>query len=112
MDRGSAGSQGRKPHAEYRRLHRDGTANLVGVARGAEVSLPNPLPRPPGELERLSAVWRPPRGIRILSAVNNTHIGLSYIGAALLFLILGGILALIMRAQLALPGNDLVDHDT
>jgi cytochrome c oxidase subunit I+III len=76
------------------------------------VSLPNPLPRPPGELERLSAVWRPPRGIRILSAVNNTHIGLFYIGAALLFLILGGILALIMRAQLALPGNDLVDHDT
>ena len=38
-------------------------------------------------------------------------VGLWYIGAALLFLILGGILALVMRVQLAVPQNDLVDHD-
>ncbi|HEX6637613.1 MAG TPA: cbb3-type cytochrome c oxidase subunit I, partial [Steroidobacteraceae bacterium] len=75
-------------------------------------SLPNDLPRPPDELERLEAVWRPPRGWRLLSAVNNTWIGLMYIGAAILFLVLGGILALIMRTQLAVPDNDLVDYDT
>jgi cytochrome c oxidase subunit I+III len=65
-----------------------------------------------GEREQLDAVWRPPRGWRLLSAVNNTYIGLMYIGAALLFLVLGGILALIMRAQLAVPDNDLVSYDT
>ena len=76
------------------------------------MKLPNPLPRPAGELAALSAVWQQPRGIRILTAVNNTYIGLFYVGAALLFLVLAGILALLMRAQLALPGNDFIDHDT
>ena len=74
--------------------------------------LPNPLPRPPDELERLAAVWAPPPGWRIFSAVNNTYIGLMYIGAALLFLVLGGALALLMRTQLAVPDNDFVDFDT
>jgi cytochrome c oxidase subunit I+III len=75
------------------------------------MSLPNPLPRPEGELEALSAVWRRPRGIRALTVVNNTYIGLMYIGAALLFLVLGGVLALLMRTQLAVPGNDFIGHD-
>ncbi len=74
--------------------------------------LPNDLPRPPNELEQLRAVWRAPRGWRLLSVVNNTYIGLLYIGAALLFLVLGGVLALIMRTQLAVPDNDLVSYDT
>lgn len=73
--------------------------------------LPNELPRPPGELERLQKVWKRDHGLRVLTQVNNTVIGLWYIGAALLFLVLGGILALIMRMQLAVPGNDLVGHD-
>src|ERR1041384_4521470 len=73
---------------------------------------PNPLPRPPGELEQLEKVWEVPKGWRLFSAVNNTQIGLFYIGAALLFLILGGVLALVMRMQLAVPDNDLVDYDT
>ncbi|HEX7113547.1 MAG TPA: cbb3-type cytochrome c oxidase subunit I [Steroidobacter sp.] len=73
--------------------------------------LPNELPRPPGELEELEQRWQPPKGWRILSAVNNTYVGLFYISAALLFLILGGVLALIMRTQLAVSENTLVDHD-
>lgn len=80
-------------------------------ARDPARALPNPLPRPPDELERLEKVWEPPKGWRLLSAVNNTWIGLFYIGAALLFLVLGGILALVMRTQLAVPENDLVDYD-
>ena len=76
------------------------------------MKLPNTLPRPAGELDALSAVWQQPRGIRILTAVNNTYIGLFYVGAALLFLVLAGILALLMRTQLALPGNDFIGHDT
>jgi cytochrome c oxidase subunit I+III len=73
--------------------------------------LPNALPRPPEELARLQEVWDKPRGWRALTQVNNTAIGLWYIGAALLFMILGGILALIMRTQLAVPENTLVTHD-
>ena len=48
-------------------------------------NLPNPLPRPEGELEELERVWKQPTGWRIFSAVNNTWIGLAYIGTALLF---------------------------
>ncbi|MDY6945813.1 MAG: cbb3-type cytochrome c oxidase subunit I [Pseudomonadota bacterium] len=83
----------------------------VSSAPQVPPALPNTLPRPAGELERLQAAWKPERGWRVLTQVNNTVIGLWYIGAALLFLVLGGILALIMRMQLAVPGNDLVDHD-
>ncbi len=74
-------------------------------------ALPNPLPRPAGELERLEEVWESPRGWRAITDVNNTAIGLWYIGAAMLFLVLGGILALIMRVQLAQPEGTLVDYD-
>ncbi|WP_129645394.1 cytochrome c oxidase subunit I [Peristeroidobacter agariperforans] len=77
----------------------------------ASPELPNSLPRPTGEFDRLRAVWERPKGWRVLTQVNNTAIGLWYIGAALLFLVLGGILALIMRTQLAVPGNNLVDAD-
>ena len=62
------------------------------------------LPRPAGELEALERAWEPPKGWRLLSAVNNTHIGVFYIATALLFFVLAGVLALLMRAQLALPG--------
>lgn len=75
-------------------------------------ALPNPTPRPPRELQQLEAAWRPPRGWRLLSSVNNTHIGLFYIGTALVFFLLAGLLALAMRAQLAVPGNSLLDADT
>ena len=67
--------------------------------------LPGSLPRPAGELARLERAWAPPRGWRLLSAVNNTHIGLFYIGTALLFFVLAGVLGLMIRAQLAVPGN-------
>jgi cytochrome c oxidase subunit I+III len=74
--------------------------------------LPNPLPRPAGELEALERAWELPKGWRYPAIVNNTHVGLWYVAAALLFLVLGGILALLMRAQLAVPNNDLVDYHT
>ena len=75
-------------------------------------TLPSALPRPPGEREALERAWRAPRGWRLLSAVNNTHVGAFYIAAAMLFFVLAGVLALLMRAQLALPDNDLVSPAT
>ena len=79
----------------------------VRVKGGAE-SLPNSLPRPPDELQKLRDAWRTPRGWRVLTTVNNTNIGLAYIATALLFFVLAGVLALLMRAQLALPENALL----
>jgi cytochrome c oxidase subunit I+III len=71
-------------------------------------ALPNPVPRPPEELEELKRVWALPRGIRLLTEYNNTFIGGLYVATAFLFFVLAGILALVMRAQLAVPENDLV----
>jgi cytochrome c oxidase subunit I+III len=70
--------------------------------------LPSPLPRPPGELEQLRALWNPPRGLRFITAINNNYVGVFYVGAAFLFFVLAGILALLMRMQLAVPNNDFI----
>ncbi len=76
------------------------------------VPYPNPLPRPKGELDQLRAVWAVPKKWRVLSAVNNTVIGHFYIGTALLFFLLAGVLALLMRAQLAVPSNTFLSQET
>jgi cytochrome c oxidase subunit I+III len=75
-------------------------------------NLPSRTPRPQGEHEHLKKLWTPPSGLRFLTVVNNTYIGLFYVGTALLFFLLAGILALIMRTQLAVPENDLVGYQT
>lgn len=77
-----------------------------------EDGLPNRLPRPAGELEALRRAWEPPKGWRRFTAVNNTQIGLLYLATALVFFVGAGVLALVMRAQLALPGNTLVSAGT
>jgi cytochrome c oxidase subunit I+III len=73
--------------------------------------LPNPLPRPVGELAALERAWEGPRGWRFPTEVNNTWIGVLYLGTALLFFVLAGLLALVMRAQLSVAENDLIGHD-
>jgi cytochrome c oxidase subunit I+III len=74
-------------------------------------ALPNDAPRPPGEKDELKRVWATPKGWRIVTAVNNTVIGLFYIGAAFLFFLLAGVVALVMRTQLAVGDNDFVGQD-
>jgi cytochrome c oxidase subunit I+III len=54
---------------------------------------------------RLREVWRTPTGWRYWSAVNNTVVGLWYTVTAFAFFIFGGVLALLMRIQLAVPEN-------
>ena len=71
----------------------------------ASPALPNPGPRPAGELEELRRLWLPPGGWRALTRINNNYIGVYYVGAAFLFFVLAGILALLMRTQLAVPDN-------
>src|SRR5512145_1256258 len=70
--------------------------------------LPNALPRPAGELETLKRVWRAPAGLRFITVINNSYVGVMYVGAAFLFFVLAGVLALLMRAQLAVPANDRI----
>ncbi len=76
------------------------------------MSTPNRLPRPEGEFERLERAWRKPGGWRALTAVNNTRIGRLYLATAFGFFLFAGALALAMRLQLAVPGNDLLQAGT
>ncbi len=73
-------------------------------------TFPDPLDRPAGELEQLRRAWRRPRGWHAITEVNNNFIGLLYLGTAMLFFLLAGVLALMMRTQLAVPDNDLIGH--
>jgi cytochrome c oxidase subunit I+III len=71
---------------------------------------------PPEELqraqeERLLRVWESPPGWRYWSSVNNTDVGLWYVGTTFLFFLFAGVLALLMRLQLAAPGNDVLSAE-
>ncbi|RAK52188.1 cytochrome c oxidase subunit I [Phenylobacterium deserti] len=68
--------------------------------------------RPAGELEELQRVWCAPKGWGYLAVVNNNYVGLYYVGAAFLFFLLAGALALVMRVQLALPLNGILPQET
>jgi heme/copper-type cytochrome/quinol oxidase subunit 2 len=112
--------QARQPNAELRDALASGAAGCSRVSRavamtgesGFDASLYNRFPtegeRPPGERERLEAVWRPPNGWRRLTAVNNSYIGFYYLATAFLFFILAGVLALVMRVQLAAPAQSIL----
>jgi cytochrome c oxidase subunit I+III len=72
---------------------------------------PGPPPAPAirrAQEERLLAAWTPPAGWRYFSEVNNMRVGPWYVGAAGVFFLFGGVLALLMRIQLALPNNDFL----
>jgi cytochrome c oxidase subunit I+III len=60
---------------------------------------------------RLLRAWKTPTGWRYWSAVNNSEVGLWYTAATFFFLLFGGVLALLMRIQLAVPGNDFLSPE-
>ena len=84
----------------------------TGFDPGLYERFPTKGPRPDGELEALEQVWCRPKGWQWISAINNNFIGVYYLGAAMLFFLLAGALALLMRTQLALPLNGLLDQET
>jgi cytochrome c oxidase subunit I+III len=61
--------------------------------------------------EQLRAVWENPSGWRYWTSVNNYQIGLWYGATAFAFMLFAGLLALLVRAQLAVPENDLISPD-
>jgi cytochrome c oxidase subunit I+III len=73
---------------------------------------PTSEPRPADELPELERVWRAPKGWGLLTVVNNNYVGMFYVGAAFLFFVLAGVLALVMRVQLALPLQGVLPQET
>ena len=61
---------------------------------------------------RLQAVWEVAKGWRYWLSVNNSQVGVWYTLTAFAFFLFAGVLALLMRVQLALPGNDFLSPDT
>ena len=64
------------------------------------------------QTRRLRAAWSPPRGWRYWTEVNNTEVGLWYTATSFAFMLFAGVLALIVRAQLAVPDAGLVSATT
>ncbi|MCP1677197.1 cytochrome c oxidase subunit I+III [Natronocella acetinitrilica] len=61
--------------------------------------------------QRFDRVWANPPGWRTLSAVNHTTIGLRFIVTGVVFFLIAGVMAMLMRTQLALPEQDIVSAD-
>jgi cytochrome c oxidase subunit I+III len=68
--------------------------------------------RPAGELEALEQVWCAPKGWQWITAINNNFVGVYYVGAAMLFFVLAGALAVLMRTQLAVPMSGFLPQET
>lgn len=61
--------------------------------------------------ERLLATWETPRGWRYWSSFNNSDVGLWYTAMAFVFFLFAGVLALLMRIQLAVPDNTFLSAE-
>ena len=72
---------------------------------------PTKGPRPKGELAGLKKAWRAPPGLRLLTEVSNNYVGLWYILTAFAFFFGAGVLALVMRVQLATPLAGVVPQE-
>jgi len=71
-----------------------------------------PTALPPAEHEVLARTWSTPRGLwGFLTTVDAKEIGKRYVATGLVFFILGGLLAAVMRAQLARPESGLISPD-
>jgi cytochrome c oxidase subunit I+III len=83
----------------------------------AAVGDAEPLSHPPSlelqqeQAERLLHTWKTPEGWRYWSSVNNTDIGLWYTAMSFIFFLFGGVLALLMRVQLAKASNDFLSAE-
>ncbi|MEQ8598693.1 MAG: cytochrome c oxidase subunit I [Devosia sp.] len=55
--------------------------------------------------KQLDAIWRTPPGLARLSSVNHTILGKRFMALALLFFAIGGLLSMLIRAQLATPNS-------
>src|SRR5215213_2643350 len=66
----------------------------------------------PDGQERLTRAWAMPSRWGVLTEPNNTWIGRLYIATGFLFFLGAGVLAVLMRIQLATPNNTFLDYST
>ena len=60
------------------------------------------------QIDEFTQTWTDPSGVAALSAVNNQPLGKRFMITAFAFFLVGGILALLMRVQLAVSENDFL----
>src|SRR5690606_37021453 len=111
LDRTPARGQARGLDAALRHAAAGRGAGDRDLARGTAVSTPAHPHHDPAA-GRLHRAWQAPTGWRYWSAVNNSIVGRWYTAAAIAFFLFAGVLALLMRVQLAFPGNAFLDADT
>jgi cytochrome c oxidase subunit I+III len=58
----------------------------------------------------LEPLWSAPRSrLGFLAATNHTTVGLRFMGTAIVFFLIGGVLAMLIRAQLSTPNSQFLD---
>ncbi|MGR4069427.1 cytochrome c oxidase subunit I [Billgrantia sp. C5P2] len=62
--------------------------------------------------EGMARVWANPPGLGALTVVNHTSVGLRFMVTGAIFFLIGGLLAMLIRTQLAFPDNDFMSHET
>jgi cytochrome c oxidase subunit I+III len=82
-----------------------------GAAAVEHPAEPAPVDVQRAQADRLLKAWKTPEGWHYWSAVNNTEVGKWYTATAFAFMLFGGVLALLMRVQLAAPNAELLSAD-
>jgi cytochrome c oxidase subunit I+III len=67
--------------------------------------------RPIERHRALQRIWSNPSGFRRLTIVNHTIVGQRFLIAGFAFFLFGGVLAMLIRAQLATSGNAFLSHE-
>lgn len=65
----------------------------------------------PSRSEKFLEVWHNPSGLRSLTIVSHSAIGMRYMITGSLFFLVGGLLALLLRTQLALPEQNILSPE-
>ncbi|MGE6606689.1 cytochrome c oxidase subunit I [Halomonas sp. NPDC076908] len=84
---------------------------MTTINRQAAPQDPQNPKNPQGLHEDLHEIWGNPRGLKALTIVNHTTLGLRFMITGMVFFLIGGILAMLVRTQLALPGQDFMSPD-
>src|SRR5690554_3119988 len=63
------------------------------------------------QTRQISRVWANLPGLGALTSVNHTTVGLRFMATGLVFFLIGGLLAMVIRTQLALPEQAMVDAE-
>ena len=61
--------------------------------------------------EDLHDIWGNPKGLKALTIVNHTTLGLRFMITGMVFFLIGGILAMLVRTQLAMPDQDFMSPE-